>query len=102
MTSPADVAVRVRGLNVRFVSQERKLFSANGVFFDLRQGEVLGTLGESGSGKSVTLKAMMRLLPPAAQITGAIEIDGTDVVAMPESGLERLRGRHVSMIFRSR
>jgi peptide/nickel transport system ATP-binding protein len=99
MTSPADVAVRVRDLNVRFVSRERTLYAVNGVSFDLRQGEVLGILGESGSGKSVTLKAMMRLLPPAAEITGAIDIGGTDVITMPEGGLERLRGRNVSMIF---
>ena len=94
-----ETAVQVRDLIVRFVSRERTLFAVNGVSFDLSRGEVLGILGESGSGKSVTLKAMMRLLPSTAHIGGTIAINGNDVATMSESGLERLRGRHVSMIF---
>ena len=55
----------VHGLNVRFVTREATVHAVNGVSFTVRPGEVLCILGESGSGKSVTLRALMRLLPPS-------------------------------------
>jgi peptide/nickel transport system ATP-binding protein len=61
---------------------------------------VLCILGESGSGKSVTLRALMRLLPPRrTQIAGEVNIDGRDVLAMPPRALRDLRGGLVAMIF---
>ncbi len=99
MTEPGETAISVDNLHVRFVSRDRSLFAVNGVSFTLRQGEVLGILGESGSGKSVTLKAMMRLLPSSAQIDGTIHIAGTDLLTQTEGELETMRGRRVSMIF---
>ena len=76
------------------------MHAVNGVSFSVRPGEVLCILGESGSGKSVTLRAMMRLLPPRrARIDGAIRIDGQDVLALDKRGLRDLRGGLVSMIF---
>ena len=61
---------------------------------------MLCILGESGSGKSVTLRALMRLLPPRrARIEGAIRVDGQDVLALDKRGLRDLRGGLVSMIF---
>ena len=69
--------VEVNDLTVRFVTREATVHAVNGVSFSVRPGEVLCILGESGSGKSVTLRAMMRLLPPRrARIDGAIRIDG--------------------------
>ena len=74
--------------------------AVNGVSFTVRPGEVLCILGESGSGKSVTLRAMMRLLPPRrTRIEGAIRIDGQDVLALNKRALRDLRGGLVSMIF---
>src|SRR5712691_8798529 len=74
--------VDVRDLCVRFVSREATVHAVNGVSFTMRPGEVMGIIGESGSGKSVTLRAMMRLLPPRKTVlTGAIRIDGHDILA---------------------
>jgi len=60
--------VEVHDLAVRFVSREATVHAVNGVSFAVRAGEVLCILGESGSGKSVTLRALMRLLPRQARI----------------------------------
>ena len=62
-------------------------------------GETLGLVGESGSGKSATSLALMRLLPPSAQVTGSILLAGQQVLALPEDQVRRLRGSAVSMIF---
>jgi peptide/nickel transport system ATP-binding protein len=92
--------VEVEDLNVRFVTRESTAHAVNGVAFSVHPGEVLCILGESGSGKSVTLRALMRLLPPnKARISGRIRVDGQDVLALNSAGLSRLRGGLVSMIF---
>jgi peptide/nickel transport system ATP-binding protein len=92
--------VEVRDLTVRFVTRESTVHAVNGVTFSVRPGEVLCILGESGSGKSVTLRALMRLLPPRrAQIGGSISVDGQNVLALDKSRLRQLRGGLVSMIF---
>ena len=91
--------VEMRDVHVRFKG-ERTVHALNGVDITLRQGEVLGLLGESGSGKSVTLRALMRMLPPKrSEITGTIRVGDKDVVAMSDVELENLRGGIVSMIF---
>jgi peptide/nickel transport system ATP-binding protein len=91
--------VQVRDLRVRF-GGEQTVHAVNGVDFDLRPGEVLGILGESGSGKSVTLKALLRLLPERrTAIEGTIRIDGHDVLALQPGPLADFRGKIVSMIF---
>jgi peptide/nickel transport system ATP-binding protein len=92
--------LQVRDLHVRFVTRERTVHAVNGVSFDLAKGEVLGILGESGSGKSVTLRAIQKLLPPRRTVLGGeILLDGEDVLKMPEKQLSRLRGAKVAMIF---
>ena len=90
----------VSGLTVRFVAREATVHAVNGVSFRVQPGEVLCILGESGSGKTVTLRALMRLLPPRrTQITGDVRVDGHDVLAMPSRELRDLRGGLVAMIF---
>lgn len=92
--------VEVEDLNVRFVTRESTAHAVNGVTFSVHPGEVLCILGESGSGKSVTLRALMRLLPAnKARISGKIKVDGQDVLALDSAGLGRLRGGTVAMIF---
>ncbi len=92
--------VEVEDLTVRFVTRESTVHAVNGVSFSVRPGEVLCILGESGSGKSVTLRALMRLLPERrAQIGGSMKVDGQDVLSLDAAGLRRLRGGIVSMIF---
>jgi peptide/nickel transport system ATP-binding protein len=98
-TAPSNL-VEVENLTVRFVTREATVNAVNGVSFSVQPGEVLCILGESGSGKSVTLRALMRLLPPRrTKITGRIKVDGQDVLHLDGAGLRRLRGGLVSMIF---
>jgi peptide/nickel transport system ATP-binding protein len=90
----------VRDLRVRFVTREATVHAVNGVSFTVQPGEVLCILGESGSGKSVTLRALMRLLPPrSTRIEGEVRIDGQDVLAMRPQALRDLRGGLAAMIF---
>src|SRR5215469_10560274 len=90
----------VSDLTVCFVSREATVHAVNGVSFRVRAGEVLCILGESGCGKTVTLRALIRLLPPRrTQITGAVQVCGLDVLAMSPRTLRDLRGGVVSMIF---
>lgn len=91
--------VVVDDLHVTFLGKPN-VHAVNGVSFSLRPGEVLGILGESGSGKSVTLKALLRLLPPKrTRIEGGIKVAGHDVVALSPDALSRYRGATASMIF---
>jgi peptide/nickel transport system ATP-binding protein len=91
--------VEMKDVHVRFTG-ERTVHALNGIDIALKQGEVLGLLGESGSGKSVTLRALLRLLPPRrSELTGSIRVAGQDVLALDDDGLEDLRGGIVSMIF---
>ena len=93
------LAVEVADLAVRFRQRERTIHAVNGVSFRLQRGEVLGILGESGSGKSVTLRALMRLLPANCEIDGRVVISGEDITEAPAARLEELRGGTVAMIF---
>ncbi|MCA3263451.1 MAG: ABC transporter ATP-binding protein [Telmatospirillum sp.] len=97
MTAPL---VSVEGLRVLFKSADRTVHAVNGVDFALQPGEVLGLLGESGSGKSVTLKALLRLLPASrTTLSGKVTVAGHDVLAMDEKALRQYRGGVVSMVF---
>ena len=92
-------AVDVENLAVRFQQRDRTIHAVNGVSFRLARGEVLGILGESGSGKTVALRSLMRLLPHNCAIAGRVVLDGEDVTAASESRLEELRGNRIAMIF---
>jgi peptide/nickel transport system ATP-binding protein len=100
VSAVAGPVVLVRDLTVRFVTRERTVHAVNGVSFDLAPGEVLGILGESGSGKSVTLRALMGLLPRRyTRIDGRVLVAGRDVRALSDTELADVRGRQVAMIF---
>ena len=89
--------VQIRDLYVRFTG-DRTVYALNGVSLSLEESEVLGLIGESGSGKSVTLRALMRLLPPHKTIVeGTAEIAGQDVMTLGSQALMQLRGRVISM-----
>ena len=91
--------VEIRDLNIRFTG-ERTVHAVNDLSLSLGEGEVLGLLGESGSGKSVTLRALMRLLPKKrTQISGSVKVLGRDVLALNDEELSAFRGQTVSMIF---
>ena len=89
----------VSGLNVRFVSRDATVHAVNGIDFAVHDGEVLCILGESGSGKSVSLGALLRLLPRHARIEGSVRVAGEEVLSMPARALRNLRGGKVAMTF---
>jgi peptide/nickel transport system ATP-binding protein len=92
--------VHVRDLAVKFVSRDATVHAVNGVDFDLAPRETLCILGESGSGKSVTLRSLMRLNPPGrTKMTGTVRVGGHDLVNTSERSLADIRGSVVSMIF---
>src|SRR5690606_15976821 len=70
-----------------------------GVDFELALGEVLCLLGESGSGKTVTMRSLIRLLPSTARLAGRIVLDGVGVMALDPQGLRAIRGTKAAMIF---
>ena len=89
----------VKDLTVRFRRRGTDVAAVNGASFSLQRGETLTILGESGSGKSVSLKALMGLLPGYAEITGQIWLNGQEILGLPAPALAKLRGGSVSMIF---
>ena len=92
--------VSVQDLRVRFVSRDATVRAVEGVSFTVAPRETLCILGESGSGKSVTLRALMRLNPPRRTVmTGSVRVGGHDILAASERQLADIRGSVVSMIF---
>lgn len=95
-----ELLVSARQLSVKFTQNNGFVHAVNGVDFDLRGRDVLCVLGESGSGKSAMLHALMRLNPPSKTImAGKLDVGGHDVMAASEPQMAALRGAFVSMIF---
>ncbi|UHL64088.1 ABC transporter ATP-binding protein [Paralcaligenes sp. KSB-10] len=90
----------VQNLSVHFQGLERSVVAVKNLSFHVGRGEILGIVGESGCGKSVTSLAIMGLLGKSAKIaTGAILLEGEDLLRKPEAELRKIRGNKVSMIF---
>ena len=91
----------VQDLRTEFRVGSRTLKALSGVSLSIREGECLGVIGESGSGKSVTALSVMGLVasPPGVIAGGAVRYDGTDLIGAPFSQLRRLRGDRISYIF---
>jgi peptide/nickel transport system ATP-binding protein len=89
----------VRDLSVRFDTDDGGTHAVDRMSFDLGEREVLGIVGESGCGKSVTMMSLLRLLPETAIVTGEARFDGIDLLDVPMSRLRKIRGREISFIF---
>jgi peptide/nickel transport system ATP-binding protein len=93
--SMADTLVSIRNLTVAFDGVP----ALRGVDLDVRRGEAVGLVGESGCGKSVTWLAALGLLPAKATITGQVLLDGQNLLGAASATLDRIRGGRIAMIF---
>jgi peptide/nickel transport system ATP-binding protein len=91
--------LEVDGLSVRFDTDDGPVHAVDTLAFTLDEGEVLGVVGESGCGKSVSLMALTQLLPPTANVTGTAVLDGLDLLNAPSSQVRRLRGSTIAYVF---
>ncbi|MDE1180867.1 ABC transporter ATP-binding protein [Paraburkholderia sp.] len=90
-----DALLRVSKLNVAYGAQRAVV----DLDFDLKAGETLALVGESGCGKSTTAMSLLRLLPRHATASGRVQFEGVDLLAMDEPRLSAVRGRRIAMIF---
>ncbi len=93
--------LKLENLNVTFDTSEGIIHAVNDVSLKIEKGEIVGLVGESGCGKSVTALSILRLLPipPARVEGGTIFFDGIDLLKIPEKEMRSLRGRAISMVF---
>ena len=98
--SNAETILEVRDLRTWFFLRRGVLKAVDGVSFSLRKGEVLGLVGESGCGKSLTALSVMRLLPKgsARTVAGEIVLDGEDLLAKSPNEMRAVRGSKISMV----
>ncbi|WP_416236939.1 ABC transporter ATP-binding protein [Rhizobium sp. CC-YZS058] len=95
-----DPFIRVKDLKVRFVSREATVQAVNGVSLELKRGEVLCVIGESGSGKSVMMRSLLKLHPKnRTVIEGEMKVGEHDIMSASSKRMGEIRGRVISMVF---
>jgi peptide/nickel transport system ATP-binding protein len=99
MPSADALLLEVRSLEVTFATARGRLEAIRGADLTVQSGETLGLVGESGCGKSVTMLAVMGLLPRSVQIRGSIRFRGMELAGKPQKDLAKLRGARIGMIF---
>jgi len=99
-TKDHDVILEVKDLQTYFFNRTSTVKAVDGVSFQLRQGETLGIVGESGCGKSMTALSLLRLVPkPAGRIVGGeVWLNGQDILQIGDDEMRQVRGRQISMI----
>ena len=95
-----EVVLSVDDLRTHFTTRWGTVKAVDGISFDLRKGETLGIVGESGCGKSVTMLSLMRLIPipPGKIVSGSIVLDGEDIVPISEQEMGKIRGSKIALI----
>jgi len=91
--------LEVSGLSVQLQTQRGPAYAVRDLSFTLERGETLGLVGESGCGKSMTVMALMGLLPENARVTGSIRFDGEELTRKSDAQMGELRGDRIGMIF---
>ena len=93
--------LEIKDLYIQYVTEESTIKAVNGVSLNMRQGETLGLVGETGAGKTTTALGIMNLISdPPGQITrGEIFFKGKDILKMPKKQIRKIRGDKISMIF---
>jgi peptide/nickel transport system ATP-binding protein len=94
-----EALLEVEDLSVRFDTDEGAVHAVDRMALTLAPREVLGLVGESGCGKSVTAMSILRLLPPTATVTGRVRFEGVDLLRASSSHLRKVRGRRISFVF---
>ncbi len=95
-----DPLLTVEGLTTAIQSRRRTLHAVEGVSFSVGRGEILGLVGESGCGKSMTALSLMRLLPPGASVAaGSVRFDGRDLLKLSNRDMRKVRGNGIAMVF---
>jgi peptide/nickel transport system ATP-binding protein len=96
---PVQPLLAVDDLRVTLQTPRGPADALRGVSFEIGRGQTLGLIGESGCGKSITALALMGLLPESARASGAIRLDGQDLLGLPEDAWCALRGNRLAMVF---
>ncbi|MBU2090569.1 MAG: ABC transporter ATP-binding protein [Alphaproteobacteria bacterium] len=91
--------MRIAGLTVAFDDGKRHVPVLHGIDLEIRRGETIGIVGESGCGKSVTWLAALRLLGKRARIGGTVSLDGQPMHDFSDAAMARIRGKQIAMIF---
>jgi oligopeptide/dipeptide ABC transporter ATP-binding protein len=95
-----NIILDIKGLKTQFFTEGGVVHAVDGIDFDVKRGEVVGLVGESGCGKSVTSLSIMRLIgQPGKIVEGEIIFDNQDLLKLPESRMVDMRGNRISMIF---
>ncbi len=93
--------LEVRDLATHFFTPDGVVKAVDGISYDVKEGEVLGIVGESGCGKSVSALSIMRLIadPPGRIVGGSVVFEGRDLLALNDSEMRRIRGNRIAMVF---
>ena len=93
--------LEVKNLRTHFYTIEGEVKAVDGVSYDLQPGEILGLVGESGCGKSVSAMSVMRLIPwpPGKILDGEVLFDGVDLLQLEEEEMRKIRGKEIGMVF---
>ncbi|MBN2120508.1 MAG: ABC transporter ATP-binding protein [Candidatus Omnitrophica bacterium] len=95
-----DNILEIKNLHTYFYTEEKTVKAVEGLSLNVKKGEILGLVGESACGKTVSAYSIMRLVqPPGKIVDGQIIFEGKNLINLPESGMRRLRGGGISMIF---
>src|SRR6516225_5089600 len=101
MAKTSDLVLDVKNLKTVFFTNSGLFKAVDDISFTVSRGETLAIVGESGCGKSVTALSLMRLVPdpPGRIVGGSVSLEGTDLLALDEAEMRKIRGNRISMIF---
>ena len=101
MTNNSENLLKLKNLRTIFRTSEDPVIAVNDVSININKGEIVGIVGESGCGKSVTALSIMRLVPnpPGEIVSGEILLEGNNLLSVNESEMEKIRGKEIGMIF---
>ncbi|MBR1899498.1 MAG: ABC transporter ATP-binding protein, partial [Lachnospiraceae bacterium] len=97
----SDTLLSVKDLVIHYETEDEVVEAVNNISFDIKKGEVLGLVGETGAGKTTTALGILGLLPAKVGhvVQGSIEMEGKDLLKLSEKEMRQIRGKKISMIF---